>query len=152
MRTLTREEIISSFRKKDVKNLKLPDLNIVEWENIDYLGWLHPSGHLGFMVYELDSILIGLVLDKTTPGTKNAKMCSLCLTIHSGNGVSMFSTQVHSKPNTKHGIYVCSNLHCSLYVRNKKDLPVNQMRETISIDDKICRLNSNLDNFFRGII
>lgn len=152
MRTLTKEEIILSFSKKDVKKLKLPDFNTIEWKNIDYLGWVHPSGHLGFMVYELDSTLIGLVLDKTTPGTKNAKMCSLCLTIHNGRGVSIFSTQVKSKPNTKHGIYVCSDLQCSLYVRNKKNFPANQMRETISMDDKILRLNSNLDNFFRGII
>lgn len=49
MRQLTQEEILLSFPKKERNKVKLPDLDSIKWEHLDFLGWTHPSGHLGYV-------------------------------------------------------------------------------------------------------
>lgn len=151
MRTLTKEEIIKSFNEKEKKSLKIPDLRNIDWNLLDYLGWIHPSGHLGYIVYENNQELKGVILKKTTGEGKRVVMCSLCLTIQSNKGISIFSATVKSKKNMSIGIFICSNLDCSLYVRNKKGISPHQMRETISTEKKIKRLTTNLEDFLNRI-
>ena len=45
MQALKREEVIAAFDNR--KDLVIPDLGEIEWQTLDYLGWIHPSGHEG---------------------------------------------------------------------------------------------------------
>lgn len=149
MRALTKEEIISAFSKKDQKKLKLPDLKIINWEIIDYFSWFHPSGHLAFIIYDNGLSLRGLVLEKNKPGfSQKAKMCGWCKTVHGGAGVVLFSTPKVNSPSIVIGEFICADLQCSYYIRGLKGPLPNQMRETISMENKIFRLLSSVDDFF----
>lgn len=77
MKPLTTKEILSAFSKRERKEIKLPDLELIDWENLDFLGWLHPSGHLGFVVYESPTRVQGIVLERNTqPSSGGIRMCS----------------------------------------------------------------------------
>jgi hypothetical protein len=153
MRKLNHDEIIFSFSEKMRKKVKISiDLSLVDWENLDYLGWNHPSGHLAYMVYENEKRLRGVILSKGKPGNKKvAKMCTLCKTIHSNLGVVLFSSTVVDNKNISRSTYICSDLQCSLRVRGKIHLGPNQMGETISREEKIIRLIENTEKFINSI-
>lgn len=152
MKALNSEEILSSFSAKERKLVKLPNLIQVEWNDLDFFGWIHPSGHLGYIVYELDHEMRGMVLEKTNTSSHKPKMCSICLTVHSGSHVNLFSAKSAKNKNRSLGLYMCHDLKCSLYVRCKK-VPTNrnQMMETITRDKKIERLINGLERFMRKI-
>jgi hypothetical protein len=152
MRTLTKKEILSSFSKESRKKIFLPNLDSIDWENLDYLGWIHPSEHLGYIVYELFGKLQGLILERNPkpPPTGKIKMCSWCYTLNFSSNIRLFTYQI---PNKKISIgnYICANLDCSLYIRGIKKTYVTQMPETLTLSEKIERLHRNLKNFFELI-
>jgi hypothetical protein len=153
MKQLSKEDIISSFGKQKLKNFKLPDLEKVEWVNLSYLGWIHRSGHLGYIVYEYKNNLTGVVLNVIKGNDDHKyKMCSLCNTLHIGSGISLFSHKTKSRTYETHGDYFCANLDCSLYLRGLKKNWAIQMREDLTIDEKLLRLEANLDKYFEKII
>ena len=53
MLALDKEQIAEAFDKDEV--LKVPDLRNVQWPFLDYFGWVHSSGHLGFIVLQSPS-------------------------------------------------------------------------------------------------
>jgi len=151
MNKLTKNEIVNSFSKKDIKKLKLPDLDNIDWENIDYLGWIHRSRHIGYIVYLLNKKLIGIFLNITKTKQDNKyKQCSLCMTQHTGAGISLF-TKADRNHNSK-GNYICANLDCGLYLRNKKDILAIQMQENITKEQKLERYLKNLKQFINDIL
>jgi len=151
MKILNVAQIIDSFPFKGRKLVKIPNLELIDWEKIDFLGWLHPSGHLGYIVYELDGVVKGLVLEKTESVNRKPKSCAICLTIHSGAYVNLFSVKTVKNRDRSIGQYICYDLKCSLYVRGEKALTASQMMETITKDEKINRLVKRLENFVREV-
>jgi len=82
-------------------------------------------------------------------------MCSLCLTAHPGDGVSLMTAHKVGESGRKGnsvGTSICTDLACSLYVRQKKQ-PMfgGRLNETISADDQIRRLRRNLLAFIASI-
>jgi len=45
MDVLTEPELKACFKDED--DIWFPDLSVIEWADLDFLGWVHPSGHLG---------------------------------------------------------------------------------------------------------
>lgn len=151
MRTLTPAEIIAAFPPKWQKKLKLPKLENIPWDNLDFFGWLHPSGHLGYVVYDDGRRLRGLMLERTKPQSKarRAKMCSWCKAVHPR--VELFTTSILTQKDKVVGDYFCSDLQCSLRIRGHFGVDPNQMRETIDLDARILRLAINLETFFERV-
>ena len=50
MLALNKEQIAAAFDEDEVLNV--PDLGNVQWPFFDYFGWVHSSGHLGFIVLQ----------------------------------------------------------------------------------------------------
>lgn len=152
MEPLTREAILASFPPRQRKRVELYDLDRVGWDCLDFLGWTHSSGHLAYVVYQKDHMVRGVVLDKTRPsGALKSKMCSWCMSIHSGGGVTLFSAEKAADKNRIRGEYVCTNLQCSAYVRGSAKPDGCQMNENIDREARIARLRDNVERFFRAI-
>ncbi|MEI7990034.1 MAG: FBP domain-containing protein [Chloroflexota bacterium] len=148
MNQLSREAVTNAFSKKQQKDLKIPDLDAIDWKNIDYLGWIHRSGHLGYIVYEFDGKLIGIRLNvEKTLNDNKYKICSLCLTQHLGNGTSLFTSPNPVRKNEVTGDYLCANLNCGLYLRGIEKSEAIQLREDITREQKIERYLKNLRRF-----
>jgi hypothetical protein len=151
MRALTKEEIICSFRPNERKKVKILDLQTIDWDVLDFLGWIHPSGHLGYIVYEFSSGLRGIVLERNQKTLiQGVGICALCYTIQGASNIRLFTYKVPNS-NIIIGDYFCGDLQCSLYIRKIKDPMVARIEENLNIDQKIERCKINLEKFFLRI-
>lgn len=78
-------------------------------------------------------------------------MCSLCLTTHPGSGVSLMTarkTGQSGREGNSVGLYMCTDLACSLYVRGKKAVPSGaRFKESLTVEEQIARTSANLSAF-----
>ena len=146
MDVLTEPELKACFKDED--DIWFPDLSVIEWADLDFLGWVHPSGHLGYIATRSpnDGRLRGIVLRRFERPTRRVRlyMCSLCHHVHSSGGTAMFSiTELGSRGRRSISNVVCSDLACSLRVRNKLN-PSSLMQETLYIEAKVWRILQHL--------
>jgi hypothetical protein len=83
-------------------------------------------------------------------------MCSLCLTTHTSGGVALMTarrTGEAGRQGNTVGQYLCTDLACSLYTRGKKQPgAAGDLDETLSVDEKSARTQSNLTAFIDKVI
>ncbi|MDT9695713.1 FBP domain-containing protein [Streptomyces sp. P17] len=158
MKALTEPEIRNSFincSKGEAKRLAVPrDLDHLPWDDLDFLGWRDPGApDRSYLVTERDGRLVGVTLrfPSSQRGFLHRSMCSLCLTTHRGGGVSLMTARKAGpagREGNSVGLYMCTDLDCSLYVRGKK-LPDSGARfeESLTPAEQIARTEGNLKAF-----
>lgn len=161
MNPLTADQIRASFvncSKGEAKRATLPDLSAIPWDDLDFLGWVDPSGSpRAYLVVPREDDLIGLMLRQNPAGrgqAKRSKLCEICVTPHSDTGVCLTvaaKTGAAGKRGDTVGIYLCRDLACSLYVRGKKTSGVPRLRETLPLEAMVGRINTQIDEFLRRV-
>jgi hypothetical protein len=157
MKPLTEQEIRAAFvncTKGEAKRLAVPrDLADAPWADLDYLGWRDPQAPgRAYLVTELDGLTraIALRCPASAVGHMRRSMCSICVTTHTG-GVSLMVAPRAGRAGQQGnsvGIYLCSDLSCSLYVRGRKDAGAGaRLHETITPEQKIQRTVANIAAF-----
>ncbi|MGX4687993.1 FBP domain-containing protein [Streptomyces sp. JNUCC 63] len=158
MRTLTEQDIRNSFvncSKGEAKRLSVPrDLDERPWDDLDFLGWRDPGApDRSYLVTEREGRLVGVALrfPSSQRGFLHRSLCSLCLTTHPGGGVSLMTARkagAAGREGNSVGLYMCTDLACSLYVRGKK-VPVSGVRfeESLTLEEQIARTTDNLATF-----
>ncbi|MBC2902340.1 FBP domain-containing protein [Streptomyces cupreus] len=158
MRALTEPEIRDSFvncSKGEAKRLAVPrDLDQLPWADLDFLGWRDPGApDRCCLVTERDGQLVGVTLrfPSSQRGFLHRSMCSLCLTTHRGGGVSLMTARKAGsagREGNSVGLYMCTDLACSLYVRGRK-VPDSGARfeESLTLEEQIARTEGNLTAF-----
>ena len=96
--------------------------------------------------------LVGVALRRATPPAGGRRsMCALCLTTHSGDGVSLMTARKAGKAGQQGnsvGSYLCADLACSLYLRGKKETePGARAHDSLPLDQQITRTVANLRAF-----
>ncbi|MFJ3911258.1 treble-clef zinc-finger protein [Streptomyces sp. 2132.2] len=161
MDPLTEKQIRSSFvncTKGEAARLKLPlDFSELPWEDLDFLGWVDPGAPLRAHLVHQDSDGTPVGITLRVPGTSRtsalkSSVCQICLTGHAASGVSLLVAPLagaRGREGNTVGIYLCSDLACSLYVRGKRQpkLRAGQYEETLTLPEKIERTRANLDSF-----
>ena len=128
----------------------MPELEPVDWGVLDYFGWIHPAGHLGYVVMPIQGQLQGMTLRRhVSHGTKpRVHMCSWCNHVYRGKGTAMFSAEVSGSDGRRSvGNYICRNLDCSLRIRNLTSDPPTYMPETLDVWRKVQRLENSVLQF-----
>ncbi|MFD7425836.1 FBP domain-containing protein [Streptomyces sp. NPDC059814] len=158
MKAVTEQDIRASFincSKGEAKRLPLPrDLEELPWEDLDFLGWrdLSAPGR-SYIVTEHDGQPAGITLrfPSQQRGFLHRSMCSLCLTTHPGSGVSLMTARKAGpagREGNSVGLYMCTDLACSLYVRGKKAVPSGaRFKESLTLEEQIARTTANLSAF-----
>ncbi|MFF3874663.1 FBP domain-containing protein [Streptomyces sp. NPDC001978] len=158
MRSLTEQDVRTSFvncSKGEAKRLPVPrDLGERAWDELDFLGWRDPGApDRSYMVTERRGQPVGVALrfPSARHGFLHRSMCSLCLTTHPGGGVSLMPARTAAaagREGNSVGVYMCTDLACSLYVRGRK-VPESGMRieESLTTEEQIARTVSNLSAF-----
>ncbi|WP_329140613.1 FBP domain-containing protein [Streptomyces sp. NBC_00670] len=158
MRPLTEPDIRTSFvncSKGEAKRLSVPrDLDERPWDALDFLGWRDPGApDRSYVVTERDGRLVGVTLrfPSAQRGFLHRSMCSLCLTTHPGSGVSLMTARkagAAGREGNSVGLYMCTDLACSLYVRGKK-VPQGggRFQESLTVEEQIARTVDNLSGF-----
>ena len=162
MEPLSTDQIRTSFvncSKGEAKRASLPDLSAVPWPDLDFFGWPDPSGSSrAYLMVPRGDDLIGLLLRQNPANTTQArrrKLCEVCLTPHTNTGVCLTVAPKigpAGKRGDTTGIYLCRDLACSLYVRDKKRTGIPKLRETLSPEVLIERARTNLDDFLRRVL
>lgn len=158
MRSLSEHDIRDSFvncSKGEAKRLAVPrNLDEHPWDDLDFLGWRDPGApDRSYLVTERDGRLVGVTLrfPSSKRGFLQRSMCSLCLTTHPGGGVSLMTARkagTAGREGNSVGIYMCTDLACSLYLRGKKALESgSRFEESLTLDEQIARTTGNLSAF-----
>jgi len=144
-------ELIKQVFEHEKRPPTIPNLARVDWDVLDYFGWIHPAGHLGYVVIPLANEEIrGLVLRRSMASVRKPRfeMCSWCNHVHRSSGTAMFSVVVRGSDDRKTiGNQMCRNLDCSLRIRNMSSDPPSYMNETIDFGGKVTRLQNSLYRF-----
>lgn len=158
MRSLTEQDIRTSFincSKGEAKRLAVPrDLAERPWDDLDFLGWRDPGApDRSYLVAERDGELLGVTMrfPSSQRGFLHRSMCSLCLTTHRGGGVSLMTARkagTAGREGNSVGLYMCTDLACSLYLRGRK-VPDSGARfeESLTLEEQISRTTDNLNAF-----
>ncbi|PWR07044.1 hypothetical protein DKT68_20485 [Micromonospora acroterricola] len=160
MLAITERDIRASFvncTQGEAKRLAVPnDLPARPWDDLDFLGWRDPAAtQRAYLVAESGAGLVGVAL-RVAPqqtGRVRRSMCSLCLTTHTGDGVSLMTARKAGRDGRQGnsvGAYICSDLACSLYLRGRKEAG-RRIDETITLAEKIDRTTSHLAAFLRKV-
>ncbi|MFF4212199.1 FBP domain-containing protein [Streptomyces sp. NPDC001796] len=158
MRSLTEQDIRNSFincSKGEAKRLAIPrDLGERPWDDLDFLGWRDPGApDRSYLVVERAGRLVGVALrfPSSQRGFLHRSMCSLCLTTHPGSGVSLMTARkagAAGREGNSVGVYMCTDLACSLYVRGKKVPEAGgRFQESLTVEEQIARMTANLSAF-----
>ncbi len=156
MNPITEHDIRASFvncSKGDAKRLHLPrELSVLPWDDLDFLGWSDPSfaGRCYVVVPHRDR-LVGVAMRYQPGGSGRAQMCTICLTTHTGHGVSLMTAAKSGEAGRQGnsiGTYMCTDLDCSLYARGKKRPALGaRYREDLTTEQKSDRVLANIGAF-----
>lgn len=144
----------------EAKRLALPrGLAEQPWDDLDFLGWCDPGApDRGYVVTERGGEVVGVTLRVVSRqrGALYQGMCSLCLTTHPGSGVSLMTARragQAGRDSNSVGVYVCTDLACSLYVRGKKipDLG-GRLEESLAVEERIDRTRAKLSAFLDKVL
>ncbi|MEU3897322.1 FBP domain-containing protein [Streptomyces sp. NPDC045251] len=163
MRPLTERDIRGSFincSKGEAKRLTVPrDLDERPWDHLDFLGWRDPGApDRSYLVGEHDGHLTGVAL-RFQPGRSGffqRSLCALCLTTHPRGGVSLMTARKAGpagREGNSVGLYMCTDLACSLYLRGRK-APEGGARfeESLTLEEQVARTMGNLSAFLAKVI
>lgn len=158
MRQLSEQDIRTSFvncSKGEAKRVHLPrDLDERPWDDLDFLGWRDPGApDRSYLVTERAGRPVGVTLrfPSSQRGFLHRSMCSLCLTTHPGGGVSLMTARKAGpagREGNSVGLYMCTDLACSLYLRGRKlPGPGSRFEESLTLAEQIARTEANLSAF-----
>jgi hypothetical protein len=164
MDKLSEHDIRASFvncTKGEAARLHIPhDLDERPWASLDFFGWRDPGApdRSALVAQRSDGALVGITLRFPPPqrGFLARSLCSLCLTTHPRNGVSLLTARRAGKAGREGntvGLYMCTDLACPLYIRGlKKAEPGARLEESLTVDQQTERLRGKLDAFLDQIL
>lgn len=154
MQAATQEDIEASFGSwGEQEDLFVPKLERIDWDAQDFLGWVHPGGHRGYLVHwsPVDGELRGTMLRRSRWAGKKPRveMCAWCHHVHDSGGTAMFSVSLKGSGG-RHifGNVVCANLDCSLRIRNLIGAPP-WAGETMYLPARIWRMQRKMHKWLR---
>ena len=142
-----KEFVYSLFSKKEQKKLwVLPAITTgeIDLDNERVVTWLHPSKHIGYVIYHSGNDFYGFIMDRLNDKvtSKRVATCDWCLSVNNMSKLTMFSRKVSD--NTSLSIHLCTDLNC---LESIKNINPNTMRETLTREQKEQRYFMNLENY-----
>ena len=142
--------------KREREAIPLPDLDAVDWEALDCLGWRdRKSPALGFVVIELDDQLVGVALRQAEAPTRTRPQCVWCEDVQLPNEVVFFSAKRAGAAGRKGdtvGTLACSGFECSANVRKRPTLAYVGFDLEAERRRRIDVLGENVRGFARKVL
>jgi hypothetical protein len=162
MDPLGQEEIRASFvncTRGEAKGVTLPARpEEIPWEQREFLGWRDPKAPArAYLVLPHGGEVVGLALRAAPPPKSRLRSntCGFCTTTHGLADITLFSGKRAGKAgrdgNTL-GTYACGNLACCQYVRGELKSDVPQPFETLTLEERIARLEEKLHKFVARVL
>ena len=154
-----RASFVNATKGEIARITLLPDFDQQPWAELDLLGWVDPKApRNGYLVVSTSERgPVGVQLKRAASrGTRRPRMCSLCATTHSGQGVALMVAPRAGRPgragNTV-GLEMCSSLACSDYARGTRKPPsATAVHETLTVEERKTRLHHNVLAFIERVL
>ncbi|WP_159793051.1 FBP domain-containing protein [Puerhibacterium puerhi] len=126
MTPLTEKQIRASFvnaSKREAAQATLPDLDAVDWDRIDYLGWRDRKAPLAaYAVLEIDGEPVGVLLRAADPSgrTRRKSLCAWCEDVVATDDVTLYVARrggASGRQGNTIGTLICTDFVCSANVR-----------------------------------
>ncbi len=145
-----------NLSKGAAQRVNLPvDLDERPWDDLDYLGWRDPKAPTrAYLVVPRSGKPCGIALrvSDTAIGRTRKAMCDLCLTVGAVELMVAPRAGRKGQQGDSVGTYICSDLDCSAFVRNRRSNGTVVMEERLSVEEKIDRLLANVDTFVARVL
>lgn len=158
MLPLTEPQLRTSFvnaSQRERKELTLPDLDAVRWDDLDYLGWRdRKNPNLGYVVAEVDGEPVGVLLRKAEGGVRSRPQCSWCEDVHLPNEVVFFIAKRAGAAGRKGdtlGTLVCAEFQCSANVRKRPPLAYVGFDVEAARQQRIDALREHVTTFVQRV-
>jgi hypothetical protein len=158
MHALTDADIRNAFlnaSKSERKAIALPDLDAVEWDAIDFLGWRDPKLPLvGYVVVHLDGVPAALLLRQTDARPIGRAQCSWCADVQLPNDVVMFSAKRAGDAGRRGdtvGTFVCERFECNVNAHRTPTSAYLGFDVDAARERRIEMLRENVTGFVRSI-
>ena len=158
MLPLTEQQLRASFvnaSQRERKELTLPDLAAVRWDDIDYLGWRdRKNPNLGYAIAEVDGEPVGVLLRKAEGGVRSRPQCSWCEDVHLPNEVLFFIARragAAGRNGNTLGTLVCAGFECSANVRRRPPLAYVGFDVEAARAQRIDTLREHVTTFVRRV-
>ncbi len=156
---LTENQIRSSFvnaSQRERKELTLPDLAQLRFDELDYLGWRdRKQPALGYVVAIVDGEPVGVLLRQADGRIRSRPQCSWCEDVHLPNDVVFFIAKRAGKAgrngNTL-GTLVCAGFECSANVRKRPPTAYVGFDVEAARQQRIDALREHVGAFVRRVM
>lgn len=148
LRIGTAEEMKDAFRAIDQAEVQFPSTMQFPLLVRDYLSWIEPSGHRAYLVYAdpAKNSPRGIVFKRNhSTADSPAAMCDWCHAVRGRGAVGLLTTSV--SPKNRIGLTLCRDLDCKEHL--EKPPGVNDLRESVSLDEKKRQIVERMSNFAR---
>lgn len=158
MLKLTEAQLRASFvnvSQRERKAVPAPDLDAVDWDEIDLLGWRDAKQpKVGYVVGIVDGEPVGILLRTTDASTLSRPQCSWCEDVHLPNDVTFFSARRAGKAGRAGdtvGTLVCDRFECSANVRTLPVATYDGYDVWAARDRRIEALRTHVERFLRNV-
>lgn len=160
MHPLTEQQIRSSFlncSRKDAARLPMPpDLDVLDWDRLDYLGWRDPQlSRRGFAVVPTEEGPKGIVVQTSgVAGTGKQALCAWCHDVRLPQPVVMYVAQragAAGRQGSTVGTLICEGFQCSANVRKPPPSPYKGFDMDAYIADQIAGLRARSQGFLAAV-
>ncbi|WP_251152793.1 FBP domain-containing protein [Cellulosimicrobium sp. Marseille-Q4280] len=165
MNPLTEKQIRSSFvnaSKREAAQATLPDLDTLDWERLDYLGWRDRKAPLAsYAVVPLDGEPTGILLrssDAKTGGPRKRAVCAWCEDVVVTEDVSLYvarRTGAAGRRGNTVGTLICTEFLCSANVRRtptRTEMGDDQAMRDLFIELRIQGLRERSARFVTEVL
>ena len=129
MRPLSESEIRASFvnaSRREANQATLPDLDGVDWDRLEYLGWRDRKAPLmSYAVVPVEDELVGILLrptERRADSPRRRTVCTWCEDIVNTDDVMLYVARrggAAGKKGDTIGTLVCTDFQCSANVRRR---------------------------------
>lgn len=122
---LTASTVTASFAnasRKVVSDVTLPPgFDTIDWDRVDYLGWIDPKmKRRAYVVVPVDGEPVGVVLRQADASPGRRAQCSWCRDVKLPNEVLLYSAQragAAGRNGNTIATWICAEFQCSVNVR-----------------------------------
>lgn len=159
MRPIDERTLRASFlnaSRKEVSDLALPPgFADVDFEKLDYLGWVDPKlPRRSYVVAWVDDVLTGVILQRAEQRVIARAQCSWCEDVTLRNDVQLYVARKAGPAGRKGdtiGTLVCTEFGCSKNVRVLPPLAYDGYDRELARDMRIVRLQEHVAAFIAAV-
>ena len=153
-----RRSMVNCSRGEAAKMPLPPNLDTLDWESLDYVGWRDAKAPLrAYLVTWRDGEPVGVALRvaDASGARKVSAMCSLCRSTRTGGNVGLFTAKragESGRLGNSVGTYVCSDLACSRNARLAKSTREVTVDGTLDPEQRSEGVRTRLAKFIDEVL